>query len=264
MLRFYIEVARTTFRRQVIYRWANIAGLLTNIFFASVFSYVIIALYHSRPVVTGYDVQDTLRYTWLIQALIMSVTQFSWFELMMTIRSGDVVSDLSKPCDFCWYWFSREVGRSIYYFIYRGLPTYLAGMLLFKLGLPGDWRTWLLFLLVFPVSVLLGIAYRFLYNIFAFWLVEARAIVALATNLALFFSGSFIPIPFFPSWLLNLATWLPFNGLLNLPVQLLMGKVNGSAVGFEITLQVCWLILFVLVARMLTAVATKRVVVQGG
>ena len=45
MLRFYIEVARTAFRRQLIYRWANLAGLLTNTFFGAVFSYVIIALY---------------------------------------------------------------------------------------------------------------------------------------------------------------------------------------------------------------------------
>jgi ABC-2 type transport system permease protein len=53
MMRFYIEVARTAFRRQLIYRWANLAGLLTNAFFGAVFSYVIIALYFARPVVSA-------------------------------------------------------------------------------------------------------------------------------------------------------------------------------------------------------------------
>ena len=48
MLRFYIEVAHTAFRRQLIYRWANLAGLLTNIFFGAIFSYVMIALFHAR------------------------------------------------------------------------------------------------------------------------------------------------------------------------------------------------------------------------
>jgi viologen exporter family transport system permease protein len=37
MLRFYFEVARTAYRRQLIYRWANLAGLLTNIFFGAIF-----------------------------------------------------------------------------------------------------------------------------------------------------------------------------------------------------------------------------------
>ena len=45
MLRFYFEVARTAFRRQLIYRWANLAGLLTNVFWG-----VIMELRHYRPV----------------------------------------------------------------------------------------------------------------------------------------------------------------------------------------------------------------------
>jgi hypothetical protein len=44
MLRFYFEVARTAYRRQLIYRWANLAGLCTNVFFCIVLSSVIIAL----------------------------------------------------------------------------------------------------------------------------------------------------------------------------------------------------------------------------
>src|SRR5437773_12551225 len=97
MLRFYLEVARTAFRRQLIYRWANLAGLLTNIFFGSIFSYVVIALFAVRPHVVGYDVRDTLRYTWLVQSIVMIVLTFGWYDLMLTIRSGAVISDLSKP-----------------------------------------------------------------------------------------------------------------------------------------------------------------------
>jgi ABC-2 type transport system permease protein len=61
-----------------MYRWANIAGLLTNTFFCIIFSFVIIALYHTRPVVASYNVHDTLRYTWLVQSLIMAVSPFAW------------------------------------------------------------------------------------------------------------------------------------------------------------------------------------------
>src|SRR5260370_40233496 len=160
MLRFYVEVARTAFRRQLIYRWANLAGLLTNIFFGIIFSYVVIALFHARPSVAGFDVRDTLRYTWLVQAMVMIVMTFGWYDMMLTIRSGAVISDLSKPCDFYWYWFSREFGRNIYYLIYRGLPTYLAGMLLFCFGPPGDWRYWLAFIVTLLLGPTLGIAHQ--------------------------------------------------------------------------------------------------------
>src|SRR5713226_7507761 len=164
MLHFYVEVARTAFRRQLIYNWANLAGLLTNIVFGIIFSYVMIALFQVKHLAGGYDLRDALRYVWLVQSLVMIVMTFGWYDLMLTIRSGEVVSDLSKPCDFYWYWFSREIGRSIYYLIFRGVPTYLAGMLLFGFSIPGAWQFWLVFMVSLALAAMLGIAYRLLYN----------------------------------------------------------------------------------------------------
>src|SRR5947199_4373596 len=191
MLRFYVEVARTAFRRQLIYRWANLAGLLTNIFFGIIFSYVIIALFHARPSVAGYNVRDTLRYTWLVQSMVMIVLGFGWYDLMLTIRSGAVISDLSKPCDFYWYWFSREFWRSMYYIFYRGLPTYVAGMLLFGFGVPTDWRNWLIFLFSLLLGSSIGIAYRVLYNVISCCLLESRAMGTFFVVVALFCRGSY-------------------------------------------------------------------------
>jgi ABC-2 type transport system permease protein len=264
MLRFYIEVARTAFRRQLMYNWANLAGLLTNIVFGIIFSYVMIALYQAKHLAGGYDLQDALRYVWLVQALVMIVLTFGWYDLMLTIRSGEVVSDLSKPCDFYWYWFSREMGRSVYYLFYRGLPTYLAGMLLFRFGAPLDWRSWLPFALSLPVGVVIGIAYRVLFNLAAFWILEARAFGGLATVVALVFTGSYVPLPFFSTWLRAFAGWLPFSGLMNVPAQIFLGKLAGVALLMEFLRQLLWLIVMTLLARYVTANAARRVVVQGG
>ena len=264
MLRFYLEVARTAFRRQLIYRWANLAGLLTNAFFGSIFSYIIIALYHARSNVAGYNVQDTLQYSWLVQSMIMAVLTFGWYDLMMTIRTGEVVSDLSKPCDFYWYWFSREAGRSSYYFLFRSIPTYALGMLLFHIGLPGNWHAWPLYLLALTLGTMMGIAYRFLYNVVAFWIIEARSVSLLAVTVALFFTGSYIPIPFLPTWLRAIVDWLPFSNLINMPVEILLGKVGGDMLVLSIARQAFWLITLTLLARSLTAVAARRVSVQGG
>ena len=97
MLRFYFEVARTAYRRQLMYRWANLAGLGTNVFFCSVLSFVLIALYQARATAGGYNLRDALSYTWATQSMIMVVLPFGWVELMETIRTGEVVTDLSKP-----------------------------------------------------------------------------------------------------------------------------------------------------------------------
>jgi ABC-2 type transport system permease protein len=264
MLRFYFEVARIAFRRQLIYRWANLAGLCTNIFFGSVFSYVIIALYNARPTVAGYNMLDTLRYTWMMQAIIMIVLPFGWNDLMQTVRTGDVVADLSKPYDFYWFWFSREMGNNVYYALFRGLPTYLAGMLIFRLGIPQSWQSWLIFCLILPFSAMLGVAYRVLYNIVAFWIIEARAIITFALTTAQFLTGSYIPLPLLPSSLRNVIDWLPFHDFMDLPVEIFLGKVTGNSLWFECCRQLVWLLLLTLLVKMITNVARQRVIAQGG
>ncbi len=264
MLLFYIEVARTAFRRQLIYRWANIAGLLTNIFFAAIFSYLILALYHVRPSANGYNVHDTLRYTWLIQSMIMIVLPFGWFSVMLSIRSGDVISDLCKPCDYYWYWFSSELGRTCYYVLFRGIPTYLAGMMLFGIGVPTNWHVWVVYILILPLSAMLGIAYRYFYNVIAFWITEARAVGVLAGTIALFLTGSFVPLPFFPAWARAIIVWLPFNGLMNFPAEIFLNKLNSPEIWLDSGRLVFWLVVFTLFVRWITTIATRRVIVQGG
>lgn len=264
MFPFYVEVALTAFRRQLIYRWANISGLVTNIFFCTLFSYIIIALYHARPAVPGYSVQDSLRYTWLLQSFLMVISPFGWMDLMMTIRTGEVVSDLSKPCDFCWYWFSREVGRSLFFLLFRALPIYVAGMFLFHIGAPISWTSWGTLLLMLPPAILLGVAYRFLYNIFAFWILEGRAMVTMSVVISQFFTGSYVPVYFFPGWLRTFAAWLPFNGFMNAPALAFLGKMTLTDFGFEFVRQLGWLLVLILIARAVTTIATRRVVSQGG
>jgi len=264
MLRFYVEVARTAFRRQMIYRWANLAGLLTNSFWGALISYVTIALYHARPVVAGYNVTDTLRYTWLVQAMIMVVLPFSWFDLLLTIRTGEVAADLNKPCDFYAYWFSREVGRDMYFLLFRGLPTYLAGMLLFGIGLPAGWVYWLPYALSLVLGAAIGIAFRFLANIAAFWLIEGRAAAGLAFAVAFFCGGSYVPVVFFPPVLRAIIEWLPFSAMFNTPAEIFIGTLSGAAILPALARQALWLVALTVAARGLTTLATRRVVVQGG
>jgi ABC-2 type transport system permease protein len=257
-------VARTACRRQLIYRWANLAGLCTNAFFAAIGSYVVVALFQVRTSAGGYHLAETVQYIWLLQALTMPILPFGWMDLMLTIRTGDVVSDLSKPCDFYWYWAGREIGRSLYFVAFRTVPTYLLGMLLFGVGLPAQWDRWLPFVASFILGASLGIAYRFLYNIAAFWVVEARAVATMAHQVALFCTGMIIPVAFFPPWLRSITDWLPFNALMNLPAEFFLGKVPGNRLAFELLRQAAWVLILTLIARWTATRAARRVVVQGG
>lgn len=264
MLRFYIEVARTAYRRQLIYRWANLAGLCTNVFFCIILSSVLIALYHARPAVAGYDLRDALSYVWATQAMIMAALPFGWIDLMLSIRSGEVSTDLSKPCDFFTYWCSREVGRAAYFLLFRCLPIYLAGLLIFRIEVGANWSVWPGFLLCLALGIASGVVFRILMNLAAFWIIEARSIVVFGLTIAQFFTGAYLPLVFFPPWLATLAAWLPFYGMMNEPALVFLGKLRGIPLLWETLLQLAWLLALVVVVRVITRIATRRVVVQGG
>jgi len=148
--------------------------------------------------------------------------------------------------------------------LFRGLPTYLLGMLLFGFGAPDAPGQWLLYAGSLALGAALGIAYRFLYNIVAFWIVEGRAAGGMAAQAALFFTGAIVPLAFFPPWLHAIADWLPFNGLMNVPAEVFLGKATGGGLAFELARQAAWVVLLTLGARAITGVATRRVVAQGG
>jgi ABC-2 type transport system permease protein len=94
-----------------------------------------------------------------------------------------------------------------------------------------------------------------------FWLTDARGVQQLAGIVATFMSGMVLPLAVFPGWLGNLARLLPWSAMLQVPANVLLGKTSAvSALRFE----AIWAILVLALGRVLTAIATRRVVVQGG
>ena len=89
------------FRRHASYRGAIIGGALTN----SVFG-VLRASILSATIVTaggelgGYAVAAGVTYAWVTQALIGPVQIFTWDDLALRVRTGDIAVDLARPWTF--------------------------------------------------------------------------------------------------------------------------------------------------------------------
>src|SRR3954471_4845800 len=80
------EIAKRGWRRYAAYPWATVAGMFTNTVFGFIQAYILLAVYHRRGDVGGYDARDTVTYVWLAQALIMTVFVFGWTELALRIK----------------------------------------------------------------------------------------------------------------------------------------------------------------------------------
>ena len=106
--------------------------------------------------------------------------------------------------------------------------------------------------------------FRFIYNSVAFWLLDFRGIVMLATTVAIFFSGMAIPIRFFPQALRDLCYALPFSAMIQTPVDVWLGKREGLALLGVLALQLFWAVALLALGKLLLARATHKLVIQGG
>ena len=262
-MRVYWEIARRGYRRYSAYPAATWAGAFTNTIFGFMQAYILLAVFRRRDDVGGYDATDAVTYVWLSQALIMTVFVFGWRELALRIRDASIAVDLARPLDPLRYWLAFDLGRAPYHFLYRGVPPFLLGALIFDLRYPT-----VLAAVAFAASVLLAVvvslAFRFVYNSAAFWLLDYRGVVTVALVVSLFFSGMILPIAFFPSWLETVAYALPFAAILQIPIDVYLGKHEGAQLAAVLALQVAWAVGLLALSRLVLARGTRKLVIQGG
>lgn len=263
-MRIYLELARLAFQQQFAYRAATLAGLFTNSIFGALLASVYVGLYASQSdgaSVGGFTVAQTVTYVWIGQALIMPVYIWGWWEIIQSIRTGAVVTDMLRPTDYFTYWLSRDAGRAAAHVILRLVPTLLFGALLFDLVYPDSFVRWIAFILSIPLAVLVSFCFRFITNLWGFWILDHRGIAGFSMVFIGVFSGHLLPIAWYPDPVRDIINLLPFRAIVMTPVEIWLGQV---AIAEGLALQLFWSVVMIAVAQALQSVAERKVVVQGG
>ena len=263
-MRLYLNVARASFRRFATYRGAVVGGVFTNTVFGMIHAYVLLAVHDERADVNGFDAADAVTFVFGAQALLMVVRAFGWDELALRLRTGDIASDLQRPADVQAWWMSQFVGMSAFYVIFRGLPPFVGGWLVFdEISVPAA-PTLAAFVLTAVLAAAVAAAYWFVVNMVAYWVIEIRGVVLAMSLLIMFFGGVIVPLWFLPGELVELARLTPWAAMIQLPGEVLIGSRDAAGVMRVVALQLFWVAALVGLGRVVLETATSRLVVQGG
>lgn len=263
-MRVFWELTRRSFQRQVTYRAATIAGLLTNFFFGMLRASVLIGLYGQREVVAGIDIREAVTYTGVSQAVIGLLSLFSWVELMNTVYTGAVASDLIKPMSYYRFWLAQDLGRAVAQFGFRAVPIMIGYALVFDITYPHSLEQWLALAIVVVMAWLISFSFRFLINLAAFWMPNATGIIRFGFVLMSFFSGFIMPLRFFPEWFVRLSSFTPFPYMVNTVVEVYLGLVSGRGLMLALFAQIIWAIVLILVGKLVLRAGIRRLVILGG
>jgi ABC-2 type transport system permease protein len=260
----FTATVRTSFRRQLTYRAANLSGLATNLMFGFFRAAVLIALFNEQTEVNGLSIQGAITYAGLTQALTGFLTFFHWFELMHTVYDGQVGSDLLKPMNYFLYWLGIDTGRAFGSLITRGIPLFIIFAVFYNIIVPQSLVQWGAFILAIIFSQLISFSWRFIVNLAAFWTPNALGIGRFAFGLSWTFSGFFIPLALFPDWLANFSRLTPFGASVYIPIQIFIGNVQGQALVESLLIQFFWVVTLIILDHLVLARGTRKLVIQGG
>ncbi len=264
-MRPYLAFAAAGFARYSAYRAASVAGAFTNTVFGVVKASITTAtIAAAGGALAGYDARQGATYAWLVQGLLATVALFGWSDLAQRIRTGDIAVDLGRPIDLQLSWLASDLGRAAFMLVPRGLPPLLAGLLFFDVALPGSPLPYLLAMVSLPLAVVVSFACRFAVNLVAFWLLDLRGAITLYVVASNLLAGLIVPVPWFPGWMRALARATPFPSMLQAPVDVLSGRVTGTAALTTVAVQGIWAAVTLGVGRVVLARATRKLVVQGG
>lgn len=253
------------FRRSSAYRLSVAAGAFTNSVFgllrASLF---VAAVGTAGGTLADYDEGSVVAFAWVTQALIAPVAVFTWNDLALRIRTGDVAVDLARPVDLQVQYLATDLGRAAFVLLPRALPPLLVGVVTFGLAMPTTAAPYLLGAVSLVLAVTISFNCRFLANLSAFWLLDHRGVLNVYVVVSNLLSGIFTPVTWFPGWLETVARLTPFPSMIQAPADVLTGRLDTAGSLRTIGVQVLWLGVTLVLARLVLARATRKLVVQGG
>lgn len=263
-MRLFWELTRRSFQRYFSYRAAALAGLLTNLFWGMLRAALMIALFAGQPEVSGMTLQDAVTFTALTQAVISYLSVFGWFELMNSVHSGAVATDLLKPIGYYRFWLAQDLGRAITQLVLRGIPLLCAYALFYPITLPHSVTQWIWIGVAMILALLISFSYRFLINLSAFWVQNAIGIGRMGFFAPLFLSGFIIPIRFMPDWFANFCWLTPFPHMVTTVVEIYLGLLDGVDLYHALAFQLLWFVALYGISQVVLRLGVRRLVILGG
>lgn len=186
------------------------------------------------------------------------------FYIVSRIRSGTITSDMVRPVYFPFQVFSRTLGESLAELVTVILPVGVLATLVLPISFPGSPSQALWFLASVFLGYLILFALNTLVGFVSFYTLSLRGIQHAYHGIITFFSGAWIPLWFFPSWLKHIADALPFKGLFFTPLSIYIGELHGPELGVAVLHQLVWVVTLLAGVGVLWRVVHSRLTVQGG
>lgn len=267
MMKTYFSFFKLRFNIALQYKFAAIAGILTQFFWGAM-RIMIYEAYYRNGISTPFEWGALISYVWLGQAFYM-LTRFNCADtdISESIITGNVAYEFTRPLSIYGMWYARLIASKTAATFLRCLPIIIVAILLpstYRIGAPASLLSFLLFVFTLAQGLFLTVGIAMLIYVIMFYTTSSRGVFNVYAVIAEFFAGSIVPIPFMPEILQKICYILPFRLSYDLPYRLYTGSISTKEGAISLIIQTVWVAIIVLIGSRLISRTSKKVVIQGG
>ena len=276
-LRKYKPFARASAIDVMAYRFNIITWAIVTVAEVACLIFLWLAVYQSSEggidsSINGFTYKEMIVY--VVLTTIFGFVTFNddtvWL-INRDIRQGTIGNFLIKPISYRGKFIASNIGAFLVVSLVFGIPLYATGLgVLIGIGYLPVASIWdfiahfLLFLIASVLACLLHGAISYIFGILCFYTTAAWGLNALKTTVIAFLAGTLLPIAFFPNIFREIVSYMPFAGMSQNPILILMMKYDYLECGKVILISFGWWVLLELIGKLLFNHAIKIVTVQGG
>lgn len=260
----YVSIALTSFQQAITYRITTLTNIALTFIWVFILYYLWKAAFNERQMIQGFTWDDMRTYVVLAYGLNALIGWRISSNMMQTIRTGEILRDLTRPLNYCTNQLSVATGAAMVEGILSLFLTMVVGLVFIGIKPPADLAAGIMF----AVAVLLGFFTKalivFSVSLLTFWTLNGVGISWSREAVMNILSGTIIPLAMLPGWLQTVAEFAPMRGIVNTPLMIYLGKAHGMEAIQLLALSAVWLVVLWFLANWAWRTAFNHVEIQGG
>lgn len=195
--------------------------------FTGVF-YLWISVYRSGQTLGNYDLKSIILYYIILTIVLITIANGvgMGFQVAQEINEGNIVNYLLKPYSYAGETFMKLLGEGTIntLFVSPAIAIFAAIGSRY-IDLPPLFA-WLEFLGMLFIGEIFYFLFYFLTALSSFWFERGRNVIYGMIIINLMLNGSLVPLDLFPAGFQKVSAFLPFQFLIFVPVQTLLGRIQ--------------------------------------
>lgn len=263
----YLPFATNVFQRKLSYKADVIIFLVGQFMMLAVSYYLWKAIYgsSSSSTIKGFSLHQMIIYILIsfLTSLMISVSIFS--DIYSEVKDGSIAINLIRPISYEKRMMFQSLGNVMYNFILIFIISFSGiSILFYKYTGVFSISNILLYLISLILGLLINFYYSYCFALLSFKITNMWGLSQIMQAITNLLSGALIPIVFFPKLIQKVIEILPFSSSIYTPSMIFLGKLTGVTLIKSLLLQVVWVIILSIVAKLMWNTLIKKLTILGG